>query len=164
MLNLDGAPVGRFPGRGDRGQASHALGNALSIALTGTMPQPATLFGVEINGSTLDVTAHRFDERTIIEFEPATPLPGPVLGMARTVIGRLRAAETPERLIQQAALLLQAQLGYDQVMVYELGPDSVEARSWPRPSAIVAAFAASISRQATFPGRRGRCICATRSG
>lgn len=123
MLNLDGAPVGRFLAEVIGGEASHALGNALSVALTGTVPQPATLFGVEINGRTLDVTAHRFDERTIIEFEPATPLPGPVLGMARTVIGRLRAAETPERLIQQAALLLQAQLGYDRVMVYELGPD-----------------------------------------
>lgn len=123
MLGLDAAPAGRALAAVIGSEAGHALGNALAVAVSGPVPQPATLFGLEINGRALDVTAHRYDDRIVIEFEPAVGTLGPVLGMARTVIGRLRGAETPERLIAQAAMLFQAQLGYDRVMVYELGPD-----------------------------------------
>ena len=52
---------------------------------------------------------------------PGIPLPHQLETLKKPLVVSLHA--TPERLIQQAALLLQAQLGYDRVMVYELGPD-----------------------------------------
>ncbi|MTH64220.1 GAF domain-containing protein [Paracoccus sp. DK608] len=99
----------------------HTLGNALAVA--GHEPRPALIFGLQINGRSFDVTGHRYEGHAILEFEPAAQNLGAVMSMARTVVGRLRGMDSAEALIQHAAHLIQAQLGYDRVMIYELGAD-----------------------------------------
>ena len=121
MLGLDGDPVGKRLSEVIGQQNAHDLANALAVS--GSRPRPALLFGIEVNGRLCDVTAHRYDGHTIIEFEPASEKAGTVISLARTVIERLRAAPRAETLIETAAALIQAQLGYDRVMVYELGSD-----------------------------------------
>lgn len=115
--DLVGQPLSQVIG----GQNTHDLLNKLTASGSGSRPVP--VFGMQINGQSFDVSIHRFANRAIIELEPAAQQYAAQLGMARTVIERLRALHDVEMLIEQAAVLFQAQLGYDRVMVYELGPD-----------------------------------------
>ncbi|MFT4012203.1 MAG: HWE histidine kinase domain-containing protein [Paracoccus sp. (in: a-proteobacteria)] len=121
MLGLPGAPLGRRLSDVIGVARAHAIANALAIL--GPVPRPALLFDQQVNGRAFDVTAHHQAGRIIIEFEPASRDLGRTLGLARTVMGRIRAQDNPQRLLQQATALIQAQLGYDRVMIYELGPD-----------------------------------------
>lgn len=121
MLNLTEDPLDRTLADTIGSDTAHALLNALAVS--GNRPRPALLFGQTVNGRRLDATIHRFDNRTIIEFEPASPRLGKTISLSRTVIERLRAAPDADRLIQQSAMLIQAQLGYDRVMIYQLGED-----------------------------------------
>lgn len=102
-------------------EPAHSLLNAL--AMSAGRPRPALVFGLTVRGARFDATIHRHDNRTIIEFEPASDKIGRVISLSRTVVERLRAARDAERLLQQTAMLMQAQLGYDRVMVYQLGED-----------------------------------------
>ena len=102
-------------------EAAHTLLNALAV--TGSRPHPSLVFDLTVNGRRLDATIHRYDQRTIIEFEPPSTRLGQLISLSRTVIERLQATRTVEQLVQQTAMLMQAQLGYDRVMVYELGED-----------------------------------------
>ncbi|WP_347137939.1 HWE histidine kinase domain-containing protein [Paracoccus sp. SSK6] len=121
MLNLGGDPLDRRLAEVIGADAAHTLLNAL--AMSGGKPRPALVFGLEVNGLQFDATIHRHDNRTIIEFEPVSQRLGQVLSLSRTVVERLRAAKDADRLVQQAAMLMQAQLGYDRVMIYQLGED-----------------------------------------
>ncbi len=121
MLGLPGNPNGALLADLIGPENCHTLANAMAVA--GQEPRPALVFGMVVNGNPFDVAAHRFDGHAILEFEPASRNLGDVMSMARTVVGRLRATDSAERLIQTAAVLIQAQLGYDRVMIYELGPD-----------------------------------------
>lgn len=121
MLGLSGDCLGKSLSEVIGGQTAHTLLNALAVA--GSRPHPAVVFGVEVNGRNHDATIHRHDKRTIIEFEAAALRPGQVISLSRTVIERLRATRTVGQLVEQAAFLMQAQLGYDRVMVYQLGED-----------------------------------------
>ena len=121
VLNLPQAPLGRPLADVLGSDNVHRLLNALAVS--GPRPRPALVFGVTVNGQALDATIHRFKGRTIIEFEPASDRLGTIISLSRTVIERLRATDGTDRLIAQAAMLMQAQLGYDRVMVYQLGED-----------------------------------------
>lgn len=124
VLGLAGDPNGMALRDILGAEQCHRISNAL--AMVGPGPRPALIFGLEVNGAGFDVSAHHFDEHVILEFEPQAQdvaRPADVMGIARTVLGRLRLIDDPDRLIRQAAALVQAQLGYDRVMIYELGPD-----------------------------------------
>ena len=121
MLNLPADPLGQSLTEVIGADHAHRLLNAL--AMSGQNPRPALVFGVLLNEQVLDVTIHRFRGQTIIEFEPASDRLGTIISLSRTVIERLRATDGTNRLIAQAAMLMQAQLGYDRVMVYQLGED-----------------------------------------
>jgi light-regulated signal transduction histidine kinase (bacteriophytochrome) len=121
MLNLPADPLGQSLTEVIGADHAHRLLNAL--AMSGQNPRPALVFGVLLNEQVLDVTIHRFRGQTLIEFEPASDRLGTIISLSRTVIERLRRTEDTERLIAQAAMLMQAQLGYDRVMVYQLGED-----------------------------------------
>ena len=121
VLNLAADPLGQPLAEVLGSETVHRLLNALAVS--GMKPRPALVFGVEVNGRPLDTTIHRFKGRTIIEFEPAFDRLGTIVSLSRTVIERLRATTDSERLVGQAAMLMQAQLGYDRVMVYQLGED-----------------------------------------
>ncbi|WEF24216.1 HWE histidine kinase domain-containing protein [Paracoccus sp. S3-43] len=119
MLDLPGDPLGLPLAEVIGSEPAHRLLNALAVS--GQKPRPALVFGMTVNGQELDATVHRFKGRTIVEFEPASDRLGTIISLSRTVIERLRATDDTERLIAQAAMLMQAQLGYDRVMVYQLG-------------------------------------------
>lgn len=121
MLNLPDDPLGRPLAEVIGSDPAHRLLNALAVS--GQRPRPAVVFGMTVNGQVLDATIHRFQGRTIVEFEPASDRLGTIISLSRTVMERLRAATDTERLIGQAAMLMQAQLGYDRVMIYQLGED-----------------------------------------
>lgn len=101
--------------------ATHALRNAL--ATSSDPKRPALVFALEIGGKTFDVAVHQFKGTTIVEFEPAGSQSKQPLQLARLLIARLRDIDNPDRLIQSAARLLQAIVGYDRVMVYHLEHD-----------------------------------------
>lgn len=121
MLGLKGDPLGAILPELIGPDNFHAIANALAVS--GADPRPSLIFDLPINAGHFDVTAHRHDANMLLEFEPAAGDLGATMTLARTVIGRLRTLDTEERLIQHAAALIQAQLGYDRVMIYELGPD-----------------------------------------
>lgn len=121
MLNLSEDPLGKRLADVIGSEVTHTLLNALAVS--GSEPRPALVFGLEIKGSRFDVSIHRYQNRTIIEFESAAERLGQVISLSRTVIERMRAAQKADQLIEQAALLMQAQLGYDRVMIYQLGKD-----------------------------------------
>ncbi|MTE00033.1 GAF domain-containing protein [Paracoccus sp. YIM 132242] len=121
MLGLPGLPLDRSLSEVIGSEAAHTLLNALAVS--GNRPRPAVVFGLDVNGRALDVTIHRHDDRTVIEFEPAATRLGRQISLSRTVVERMRRISDADRLVQQAAPLIQAQLGYDRVMVYQLGGD-----------------------------------------
>ncbi len=121
MLGLAADPNGLALTEALGTEAAHSLRNLLAATSEGQ--RPALLFGLELNGRQFDVTAHRHMGHCLLEFEPPSGALGPLLGTARTIVGRMRAIDTSARLVQRAATLLQAQLGYDRVMIYELGAD-----------------------------------------
>ncbi|WP_295042279.1 HWE histidine kinase domain-containing protein [uncultured Paracoccus sp.] len=121
MLNLDQDPLGLTLSDVIGSEPAHQLLNALAVS--GQRPRPALVFGMTVNGQALDATIHRFKGRMIVEFEPASDRLGTIISLSRTVIERLRATDDMERLVAQVAMLVQAQLGYDRVMVYQLGED-----------------------------------------
>lgn len=121
MLGLTGDPNGRPLAEVIGAEAAHALRNTLAQA--GDGQRPALLFGLALGPGRFDVSAHRHLGHTILEFEPAGGALGTMLSNARTIIGRLRSIASVQRLVARAAGLIQAQLGYDRVMIYELGPD-----------------------------------------
>ncbi|MCZ0960227.1 HWE histidine kinase domain-containing protein [Paracoccus benzoatiresistens] len=121
MLKLPGDPLDQRLADVIGSEATHTLLNA--VAVSGSRPRPALVFGLAVNGSQFDATIHRYDNRTIIEFEPVSQRLGQLISVSRTVVERLRTTRDADRLVQQAAMLMQAQLGYDRVMIYQLGED-----------------------------------------
>ncbi|MTH61682.1 HWE histidine kinase domain-containing protein [Paracoccus litorisediminis] len=120
MLGLRDAPVGQDLVEMIGHENAHRILNTLAIA--GARPQPGLIFGMKINDRAFDVSAHRFNGRAIIEFEPAAEV-GAIFSLSRSILSRLRGLQDPEELVEMAAALIQAQIGYDRVMIYELGPD-----------------------------------------
>lgn len=103
-------------------QATHDLRNALTRAQSAQ--RPALLFGQRLPGGALyDIAVHSFKGSTIIEFERADNEVAEPLELARTMIGRLTAIDSVDKLVKNAARLLQATLGYDRVMIYRFVHD-----------------------------------------
>ncbi|MGA0617720.1 HWE histidine kinase domain-containing protein [Paracoccus sp. KR1-242] len=121
MLGLPCQPAGRDLSEIIGHENAHRLLN--SLAISGSRPQPSLIFGMRIHDRLFDVSAHRFNGRAIIEFEPATDNVGEIFGLSRIIRSRLRGLQDPTTLVEMAAALIQAQIGYDRVMIYELGPD-----------------------------------------
>ena len=99
LLNLAQAPLDQPLTEVLGSENVHRLLNALAVS--GRSPRPSLIFGMTVNGRTLDATIHRFKGRTIIEFEPASERLGTIISLSRTVIERLRATDGTDRLIAQ---------------------------------------------------------------
>lgn len=103
-------------------EAAHAIRNAL--ARTQDAGRPAFLFGVALpTGARFDIAVHRFKGSAIIELEPGVANVAEPMELARTVIGHVRKSDGERDLFRDAARLLRGMLGYDRVMIYQLGPD-----------------------------------------
>ncbi|MTH80151.1 GAF domain-containing protein [Paracoccus aestuariivivens] len=119
-LGLSSNPIGQDIVEVIGHENAHRILNTLAIA--GSRPRPGLIFAMKINGRAFDVSAHRFNGNTIIEFEPAGEV-GAVFSLSRSILSRLNGAKDPEELVEMAAALIQAQIGYDRVMIYALGRD-----------------------------------------
>ncbi|MHA0043864.1 ATP-binding protein [Deinococcus sp. PEB2-63] len=72
-----------------------------------------------------DLTAHRLDDLTVLEFEP---LPGALVHadaytLVRGTLARMNAAPDLARFVEVAAQEIQALTGFDRVMVYQFADD-----------------------------------------
>lgn len=103
-------------------EALHAIRNALTRSNDAS--RAALMFAQPLkSGRLFDIAVHRFKSTIIIECEPARPDIAQPLELARTLIGRVSAIDTVERLVRDTARLIRGMLGYDRVMVYQFGHD-----------------------------------------
>lgn len=104
------------------GTAAHALRNAL--ATSDDPARPALRHGLQLpSGRSFDVAIHRLETRVILEFEPASASSDQPLEVARVLISRIRNVTNADRLVESAARLVYAMLGYDRVMIYRFEAD-----------------------------------------
>ncbi|WP_286914763.1 MULTISPECIES: HWE histidine kinase domain-containing protein [unclassified Pseudomonas] len=103
-------------------EAAHTLRN--SLARVKEASRPALSFGVVVaSGQAFDVSAHIYKGTVILEFEPSGASIAEPVELVRTVIAQLRDIERSDKLIQDTARRVRALLGYDRVMIYQLGAD-----------------------------------------
>lgn len=103
-------------------EVAHTLRNAL--ARTREASRPALSFSVMLpNGQAFDIAAHLFKGTAILEFEPAGASIAEPIELARTLIAQLREIDQTSKLFRDAARFVRAVLGYDRVMIYQLGAD-----------------------------------------
>lgn len=103
-------------------EVAHTLRN--SLARTKEASRPALTFALQLaSGQAFDVAAHRFKGNVIIEFEPCGASVAEPIELARTVIAQMREIDRTDKLFRDAARLARAMLGYDRVMIYQLGAD-----------------------------------------
>lgn len=104
------------------GEAAHSLRNAL--ATSDDPARPALRHGLRtVTGKIFDVSLHRFESKVVIEFEPASEDGDQPLEVARMLISRVRNMTSIDKLVESAARLMFAMLGYDRVMVYRFEQD-----------------------------------------
>jgi light-regulated signal transduction histidine kinase (bacteriophytochrome) len=103
-------------------EAAHTIRN--SLARTKEGGRTALSFGLSLRaGQTFDVAAHSFKGVVILEFEPSSASIAEPIELARTLISQIREIDQTETLFRDAARLARAMLGYDRVMIYQLGAD-----------------------------------------
>jgi light-regulated signal transduction histidine kinase (bacteriophytochrome)/CheY-like chemotaxis protein len=103
-------------------EAAHTVRN--SLARVKEASRPALSFGVPLaSGQAFDVSAHLFKGTVILEFEPASQSIAEPIELVRTVIAQLREIDRSDRLVADTAKRVRALLGYDRVMIYQLGAD-----------------------------------------
>ncbi|NIF28254.1 GAF domain-containing protein [Pantoea sp. Tr-811] len=103
-------------------EVAHTLRNALARTREGA--RPSLTFGVQLPcGRAFDISAHVFKGTAIIEFEPAGASIAEPIELARTLIAQLREIDQTHKLFRDAARFVRAVLGYDRVMIYQLGAD-----------------------------------------
>ncbi|WDY56121.1 HWE histidine kinase domain-containing protein [Pseudomonas sp. PSKL.D1] len=103
-------------------EVAHTVRNAL--ARTKEASRPALVFNVPLpSGQLVDISAHVFKGNAIIEFESAGASVAEPIELTRALIAQLREIDQPARLIRDSARFVRAVLGYDRVMIYQLGAD-----------------------------------------
>ncbi|WP_060511645.1 HWE histidine kinase domain-containing protein [Pseudomonas sp. NBRC 111124] len=103
-------------------EVAHTLRNALARTREGS--RPSQTFSVQLpSGQAFDISAHVFKGSAIIEFEPAGASIAEPIELTRTLIAQLRDVDQPHKLFRDAARFVRAVLGYDRVMIYQLGSD-----------------------------------------
>lgn len=117
---LIGRPLAEVMSHG----AVHALRNRMQYLREEDMAE--RLFGQPVveGGAPLDLAIHLSGGQIVIEGEAAAPAEtAPASETVRAMVARLRAVTDLERLLEEAARLLQALTGYDRVMVYRFDED-----------------------------------------
>ena len=103
-------------------ELAHTVRN--SLARTREASRPVLTFGVTLaSGQTFDISAHLFKGMAIIEFERCGLSIAEPIELARTLIAQVREIDHTDRLFRDAARFARAMLGYDRVMIYQLGAD-----------------------------------------
>jgi light-regulated signal transduction histidine kinase (bacteriophytochrome)/CheY-like chemotaxis protein len=103
-------------------EAIHAIRN--SLARTQEASRSALTFGLRLaSGQSFDVAAHVFKGTAIIEFEPFGAGIAEPIELARTIIAKIKEIDQTGQLYHDVSRLVRAMLGYDRVMIYQLGTD-----------------------------------------
>ncbi|WP_409260307.1 HWE histidine kinase domain-containing protein [Pseudomonas putida] len=122
MLGVTGAVNGQRLSALFGDEVAHTLRNSLARTREGT--RPSQTFSMQLpSGQAFDVAAHVFKGTAIIEFEPAGASIAEPIELARTLIAQLREVDQTHKLFRDAARFVRAVLGYDRVMIYQLGAD-----------------------------------------
>ncbi|WP_313457457.1 HWE histidine kinase domain-containing protein [Pseudomonas sp.] len=122
MLGISGAINGRKLHAILGDELAHEVRN--SLARTREGGRPAQTFAAMLpSGQAVDICAHVYKGNAIIEFEPAGGSIAEPIELARTLIAQLREIDQTGKLFRDAARFLRALLGYDRVMIYQLGAD-----------------------------------------
>ncbi|GGR92076.1 ATP-binding protein [Deinococcus sedimenti] len=117
---LLGAALEHVVGADVAGQLSSALG-ARELDRN-----PLFLLSASVRGQgPFDVTAHRLDDLTILEFEtvPAQAVHADAYTLVRSALTRMNAAPNLEQFVDIAAHEVQALTGFDRVMIYQFADD-----------------------------------------
>jgi len=86
---------------------------------------PAALGTLSVEGSLLDVTAHRSNGSVIVEFEPATPddmMQAAIYSLARSFLPQLQQADSLDRLASLAVQEVQRLTGFGRCLLYRFDP------------------------------------------
>ena len=102
-------------------EVAHTLRNALARVREAS--RPALTFSLALPGGLFDVAAHVFKGNALLEFEPAGSSVAEPIELARNLIAQLRDIQQTTKLFRDAARYVRAVLGYDRVMIYQLGSD-----------------------------------------
>jgi len=103
-------------------EAAHTVRN--SLARVKEASRPALSFAVRVeSGAAFDISAHVFKGTVILEFEPSGASIAEPIELVRTVIAQLREIDRSDKLFPDTARRVRALLGYDRVMIYQLGVD-----------------------------------------
>jgi light-regulated signal transduction histidine kinase (bacteriophytochrome) len=99
---------------------AHDIANAVARAGPGQIGGVVLKAKLSDGRYTADITAHRYDRRTFLEFEPpATAEDTEVaLHLTQSLVRRVDGLKDFDSLFRQVARLVRAMLGYDRVMVY----------------------------------------------
>lgn len=99
---------------------AHDLGNAIARAGSGHIAGVVLKAKLGDTGNIADVTVHRHDGRTFIEFEsPASPEDTEIaLHLTQSLVKRVDGQKEFDPLFRTTARLIRAMLGYDRVMIY----------------------------------------------
>lgn len=124
-----GIPASQLIGASLRTVLGSPLATSLTAALRDSKAPPSVpirLFGVRIKShkDAYNVTAHTFDDRTILEIERTCEAsPVPPLELVRTMLARLQQSRSLHDLCQSTAEQLRDLIGYDRVMIYRFLQD-----------------------------------------
>lgn len=116
------------------------------------------------NGAAVDIAAHLYKGTAILEFEPAGASIAEPIELARTLIAQLREIDQTHKLFRDAARFVRAVLGYDRVMIYQLGADGAGKVVAESKRSDLESFMGQYFPASDIPSRPARSTCATRSG
>ncbi|MDM9628451.1 HWE histidine kinase domain-containing protein [Rhizobium sp. S152] len=99
---------------------AHSIGNAAARAGSGSTAGVVLNASVGTKRSRSDISVHRFEGRTFVELENPAPIQDTeiALHLTQSLVSRIDGKTEFEPLVETAARLIRAMLGYDRVMVY----------------------------------------------
>lgn len=99
---------------------AHDVANAIAQAGSGQTAGVVLKAKVGDGNSTADITVHRYEDRTFLEFEPpaSTEDTEVALHLTQSLVRRVDSFTQLDPLFKAVARLVRAMLGYDRVMVY----------------------------------------------
>lgn len=114
--DYNGAELADVVGSG----VAHNVANAVAKAGVGQIAGVVLKAELGESGITADITVHRYDGRTFLEFEHPASLEDTevALHLTQSLMRRVDAQKDFDGLFKTTARLIRAMLGYDRVMVY----------------------------------------------
>jgi len=102
------------------GSVAHDIANAIAKVGPGHVAGVVLKAKLSDGRYAADITAHRYDERTFLEFEPPATADDTevALHLTQSLVRRVDGVKDFDTLFKAVARIVRAMLGYDRVMVY----------------------------------------------